>query len=66
MALYHAVVDAVLDVGALVLLSGKSRWWFVSFSVKSSGTSPSQEKMNSPSSGCVAATALVPAAASIC
>ena len=50
-ALHHAVVDAVLDVGALVLLPGKSRSWFVSFSVKSSGTSPSQERMNSPSSG---------------
>ena len=56
-ALHHAVVDAVLDVGALVLLPGKSRSWFVSFSVKSSGTSPSQERMNSPSSGCAAATA---------
>ena len=41
-ALHHAVVDAVLDIGALVLLPGKSRSWFVSFSVKSSGTSPSQ------------------------
>ena len=50
-ALHHTVVDTVLDVGALVLLPGKSRSWFVSFSVKSSGTSPSQERTNSPSSG---------------
>src|SRR5512134_2349338 len=45
---------------------GKSLSLLVSFSVKSSGTSPSQARMNSPSRECVAATALVPAVALIC
>jgi len=44
-------------------MPGNSRSLFVSFSVKSSGTSPSQDKTNSPSGECVTATVLVPAAA---
>ena len=40
--MHHAVVDSILDIGALVLLPGNSRWWLVSFSVNSSGASPSQ------------------------
>src|SRR5208282_1975217 len=55
-----------LTYGLSFFYPGKSFSWFVVLSVKSSGTSPSQERTNSPSSEWVAATALVPAAAAIC
>jgi hypothetical protein len=52
-----------LTYGVVLGWPEKSRSLFVEFSVKSNGASPSQEKMNSPSSECVALTALIPAAA---
>ena len=55
-----------LTCGLSLLLPGKSRSLLVSFSVKSSGTSPSQWSVYSPSMGCAAATELAPAGPSIC
>ena len=55
-----------LTYGDSLLLPGKSRSLFVSFSVKSSGTSPSQWSVYSPSRGWAAETALVPARAVTC
>src|SRR5215472_458076 len=60
----YVVVDAVFDIG-LALGVPNIRWLLVSFSVKSSGTSPSQYRYRSPMRACDAATAwqfLLPAA----
>jgi hypothetical protein len=55
-----------LRLSFLVPVPGNRRSWLVSFSVKSSGTSPSHEMTNGPSRGCAAATAVAPAGASTC
>ena len=66
-ALHHAVVDAIFNKRALVLLPGeKAAPWFVSFSGESSGTSLSHERMNSPSNGCVAAPTCLAGCPGIC
>src|SRR5215472_14202597 len=61
----YVVVDAVFDIG-LALRVPNIRWLFVSFSVKSSGTSPSQYRYRSPMRACDAATAWEPLPAVAC